>query len=104
MNPNIWSLQFCCDVFGVMGNAVDTWEKREIRFFRSKRDTDVGFSAEVTRKIGLRHCLNIDPISFVVESTLNDCGNSRHFFVKFNEDHGASIVDGGSGGDLLSWR
>jgi len=93
MNPNIWSLQYCRDVFGMTGYAADTWEKSEIRFFRSKRDTDVGFSAEVTRKIGPRHCLNIDPISFVVESTLNDCGNSRHFFIKFNEDHGASIVD-----------
>jgi len=93
MNLNLWSLQYCRDVFGMTGYAADTWEKSKIRFFRSKRDTDVGFSAEVTRKIGSRHCLNIDPISFVVESTLNDCANSRHFFIKFNEDHGVSIIN-----------
>jgi hypothetical protein len=42
MNANIWSLQFCCDVFGVTGNAADTWAKCEIRFFRSKSDPAVG--------------------------------------------------------------
>ena len=91
MNPNnIWSLQFCRDVFGMTGKAADTWEKSEVRFGRSAA---VGLSAEVTRKIGPQHGLDIDPISFLVESSSEESGNSRYFFIKFNEDHGASIVD-----------
>jgi len=93
MNPNVWSLQYCRDVFGMTGNAADTWEKSEIRFFRPETDPSVGLSAEVTRVIGPQHGLNFDPISFVVESTREQSGNSRYFFIKFNEDHGASIVD-----------
>jgi hypothetical protein len=93
MNLNIWSFQFCCDVFPMTGNAADTWEKSEIRFFRPETDPSVGLSAEVTRVIRPQHGLNIDPISFVVESTREQSGNSRYFFIKFNEDHRASIVD-----------
>ena len=93
MNPNIWSLQYCRDVFGMTGNAADTWEQSEIRFFRSGTDASVGLSAEITRMIGPQHGLDIDPISFSVESTSELSGNSRYFFIKFNEDDGASIVD-----------
>ena len=75
------------------GNAADTWEKSEIRFFRPETDPSVGLSAEVTRVIRPQHGLNIDPISFLVESTREQSGNSRYFFIKFDEDHGASIVD-----------
>jgi hypothetical protein len=32
-NPNIWSLQYCSDVFGMMVDAADTWEKSELRIF-----------------------------------------------------------------------
>jgi len=82
MNANFWSLQFCCYVFGVTGNAADTWEKGKIRFFRSKTDPAVGL-AEATRMIRQRHGLDIDPISFIVESTRDEFGESRHFFIKF---------------------
>ena len=93
MNPNIWSLQYCRNVFGMTGNAADTWEQSEIRFFRSGTDATLGLSAEVTRMIGPQHGLDMDPISFIVESTSEQSGNSRYFFIKFNEDDGASIVD-----------
>ena len=93
MNSNIWSLQYCSDVFGITENAADTWEKSELRFFRSGTDAPVGFSAEVTRVIGPQHGLDMDPISFVVEGTRGQSGNSRYFFIKFNEDDGASIID-----------
>jgi hypothetical protein len=93
MNPNIWSLQFCRDVFGMTRNAADTWEMSEIRFFRSETDPAFRLSAEATRMIGQHHGLDVDPISFVVESTREQSGNSRYFFIKFDEDHGASIVD-----------
>jgi hypothetical protein len=75
------------------GNAADNWEMSEIRFFRSETDPAFGLSAEVTRVIGPQHGLNIDPISFVVESTREQSGNFRYFFIKFNEDHRASKVD-----------
>ena len=86
MNSNIWSLHYCFDVFGITENAADTWEKSELRFFRSGTDAPVGFSAEVTRVIGPQHGLDMDPISFVVEGTRGQSGNSRYFSIKFNED------------------
>ena len=93
VNPNNWSLQFCREAFEMTGRASDTWEKSEIRFFRPETYPAIGLSAEVTRMIGPRHGLDIDPISFVVDSARGGCGNSRFFFIRFNEDHGASIVD-----------
>jgi hypothetical protein len=33
--------------------------------------------------IGQRHGVDIDPISFIVESTRDEFGESRHFFIKF---------------------
>ena len=86
----VWDDGESSDVFGMTGKAADTWEKSEVRFGRSAA---VGLSAEVTRKIGPQHGLDIDPISFLVESSSEESGNSRYFFIKFNEDHGASIVD-----------
>ena len=93
MNINNWSLQYCRDVFELTGRGADTWGKSETRFFRPQNNPAAGLSAEVTRLIGPRHGLDIDPISFVVESTRGGCGNSRFFFIRFNEDHVASIVD-----------
>ena len=97
MNPNNWSLQFCRKAFEMTGRASDTWEKSEIRFFRPETYPAIGLSesTEVTRMIGPRHGLDIDRISFVVDSdsARGGCGNSRFFFIRFNEDHGASIVD-----------
>ena len=93
MNINNWSLQYCSDVFELTGRAADTWNKSETRFFRPENNPAAGLSAEVTRMIGPRHGLDIDPISFVVDSARGGCGNSRFFFIRFNEDHGASIVD-----------
>jgi hypothetical protein len=87
MNPNIWSLQLCRDVFGMTGNAADNREMCEIRFFGSETDLPFRLSAEVTRVIGPQHGLDIiDPISFAVESTREQSGNSRYFFIKFDED------------------
>jgi hypothetical protein len=39
VNPNMSSLQYCRDVFGMTGNAADTSVKSD---FRSKTDLDVG--------------------------------------------------------------
>jgi hypothetical protein len=43
--------------------------------------------------IGQRHGLDIDPISFIFERAREECGNSRYTFIKFDEDHGASVVN-----------
>ena len=93
MSSNIWSLHLCRDLFGMTGNAADIWEMSEIRFCQSETDPAVGFCAEVTRIIRPQYGLNIDAISFIVEGTREQSGNSRYFFIKFNENHEASIVD-----------
>ena len=66
------SLQYCRDVFGMTGNAADTCVKSD---FRSKTDLDVGHS-EVTRMSGPRKG-SISSITFVVESTRKQIGNSN---------------------------
>jgi hypothetical protein len=49
--------------------------------------------------IGPQHGLDIVPISFAVESTREQSGNSRYFFIKFDEDHGP--IHGASKVDVL---
>ena len=74
------------------GNAAVTWEKSEIKFIRSEIYPAMGLLAEATRMIGQWNSLDIDPISFIVESVRDEFGESRNFFIKFDKDHGASIA------------
>ena len=90
MNANIVSSQYCSYVFEMTGNAADTWEKSEIKFIRSEICPAMGLLAEATRMIGQRNGLDIDPISFIVECTRDEFGESRKCFIKFDE---ASIAD-----------
>ena len=46
--------------------------------------------SEVTCMIEQRHGLDIDPISFIVESTRDQC-DSRYFFIKFDNDHASTV-------------
>jgi hypothetical protein len=92
MNANILSSHYCSYVFEMIGNAADTWEKSEIKFIRFEIYLAASLLAEAIRMIGQRNSLDIDPISFIVESTSDDFGKSRNFCIKFDEDHGACIA------------
>ena len=98
MSTNIWSLQFCRDVFVQVATPADPavpkykWERGSSYFHNIVRNK-ISPGVKITRKIGLQDGTDISSILFVVDSMPNEGGHPRYFFMHFDKVAGLGIVN-----------
>jgi len=92
VDKNIFSYQFCFDVFNRMEHSLNTWMESDIVFACND-----SISAQVTRKFKKRHGgkLEIGDISFTVAPLRDGTAgtNTRYFFIVFDSWAGAFLAD-----------
>jgi hypothetical protein len=98
VDTNIWSFQFVQDVAEQLGSSEsgyksDVWLKSELEFTKEPWGDEFKDCVTITRHFKTRKGLNIDPISFKVETTKNGELNAKYFFIMFDRYASRCIVD-----------
>jgi len=98
VDTNIWSYKFVQDVAEQRGSndwgyKSDVWLKSELEFTKEPWGDEFKDCVTVTRRFKKSKGLEIDPISFKVETTKNEELNSKYFFIMFDQYASRCIVD-----------
>jgi hypothetical protein len=98
VDTNIWSFQFVQDVAEQLGSSEsgyksDVWLKSELEFTKEPWGDEFKDCVTITRHFKKRKGLDIDPISFKVETTEKGALNSKYFFIMFDQYASRCIVD-----------
>ena len=97
VDANIWSYQFVLDVAerrgsNDLGYKSDVWLKSELEFTKETWGDGFKNCVTVTRRFKTWKTLEIDPISFKVETTTGGL-NGKYFFIRFDQFASRCIVD-----------
>ena len=98
VDANIWSYQFVLDVAEQRGSndsgyKLDVWQKSTLDFTKEAWGDGLKYCVTITRLFKKWRNLEIDPISFKVETTKTEALNGKYFFIMFDRYASRCIVD-----------